>query len=144
MQLKIIFQLLLCAFCTNALSAQTDLIPFRQGNLWGFSKPDKTIVIPCLYDEVRLFENHNALIRKGLFYGLPCIYRMILNQDTDKNAPLMVQDKAGKWGLVDSKTYQWIFPCQYESITKVRDDLYMVKNQEIMYYVHKNGTAYFL
>jgi hypothetical protein len=69
---------------------------------------------------------------------------MILDQDTDKNAPLMIQDKAGKWGFVDSKTYQWIVPCQYESILKVNDFLYMVKNQDVMHYVHRNGTAYFL
>jgi hypothetical protein len=75
---------------------------------------------------------------------LPCIYSMILDQDTDKNAPLMIQDKAGKWGFVDSKTYQWIVPCQYESILKVNDFLYMVKNQDVMHYVHRNGTAYFL
>jgi hypothetical protein len=55
-----------------------------------------------------------------------------------------VQDKAKKWGLMDFKTHQWIVSCQYEAITKVREDLYMVKNQELMYYVHVNGTTYFL
>jgi WG containing repeat len=70
MQLKIIFQCFLFVVCANSLSAQTDLIPFRKGNLWGFSKPDKTIVIPCQYDEVHFFANHKALVRKGLKYGL--------------------------------------------------------------------------
>ena len=75
---------------------------------------------------------------------LPCIYNLILQQDTAANAPFLVRDKAGKWGIVDSKTYQFTLPCQYDYIQKVQDNLYMVKNQEFMYYVHSNGTTYFL
>lgn len=67
------------------VSAQSPLILFRKGNLWGLSRADKTIVLPCVYDEIgSLFIEGAAWVRQGEWYGsvneqgqiiVPCIYQ---------------------------------------------------------------------
>ncbi len=45
------------------------LIPYRQGNLWGFAYPDKSIFIKPLYNEVKWFVGGYAVVKKGTKYG---------------------------------------------------------------------------
>ncbi len=67
-------KLLLPIFILLALpvfSQQIDLslIPYRQGNLWGYSSPDRTIVIKPAYDEANWFVSGYAVVKKGTKYG---------------------------------------------------------------------------
>lgn len=48
---------------------QTELIPYRKGNKWGFCNQQKQIVIPCEYDEAGLFSESVAFVRKGKKWG---------------------------------------------------------------------------
>lgn len=59
------------------------LIPYRQGNLWGYATTDKKIVIAALYNEVNFFYLGLASVKKGDKYGyidkagtlvIPCQY----------------------------------------------------------------------
>ena len=45
------------------------LIPFRQGNMWGYSSPDRSIVIKPAYDEANWFVSGYAVVKKGDKYG---------------------------------------------------------------------------
>ena len=51
---------------TNKLLAlsETQLIPYRKGDKWGFCTPDKKIVINCEYDFVETFLNGKASVGK--------------------------------------------------------------------------------
>ena len=52
-----------------AQRADMSMIPYRQGNLWGYATPDKKIVISPAYDEVNLFYEGYASVKKGGKYG---------------------------------------------------------------------------
>jgi hypothetical protein len=45
------------------------LIPYRQGDLWGYAAPDKSIIIKPEYDEAQLFQEGFAVVKKGTKYG---------------------------------------------------------------------------
>lgn len=61
--------LLFCfwSFCSFAQNA--DLIPYRKGDKWGFAKPDKTILIPCKYEEVGDFSEGLAKVMLNNKWG---------------------------------------------------------------------------
>lgn len=57
---------------TVGLSAQQidmSMIPYRQGSKWGFSDPDKKIVVTPKYDEVQWFSEGYAAVRVGSKWG---------------------------------------------------------------------------
>ena len=61
-----------CIFLRFSLFAQNpdmSLIPYRQGNLWGYAGPDKTIVITPAYEGAELFSEGYAAVKKGAKYG---------------------------------------------------------------------------
>lgn len=45
------------------------LLPYRKGNLWGFCTKDKTIVIPCEYDQTLRFQGDTAIVKRDGKYG---------------------------------------------------------------------------
>ena len=47
---------------TNKIIDKDILIPYRKGNKWGFSSPDKKIVIDCIYTKVKSFKNKLAAV----------------------------------------------------------------------------------
>jgi hypothetical protein len=52
-----------------AQQVDVSLIPYRQGDLWGYSNPDKQIVIQPAYAEANWFVNGYAVVKKGSMYG---------------------------------------------------------------------------
>lgn len=59
-------------FIAAGLSAQQidmSMIPYRQGNKWGFSDPDKRVVIAPKYDEVQWFSEGYAAVKVGSKWG---------------------------------------------------------------------------
>lgn len=50
--------------------AQTQLIPYRKGNLWGFANSKGEILIDCQYEAVRLFLQDLAKVKKNGKWGL--------------------------------------------------------------------------
>ena len=66
--------LILALFLTITLpvfaqNADLSLIPYRQGDLWGYASPDKTIVINPEYEDAGLFYEGFAIVKKGGKYG---------------------------------------------------------------------------
>jgi hypothetical protein len=62
---------LLFAFSTPAFAQTPDLslIPYRQGNLWGYAAPDKSIVIKPQFEDAKLFQEGFAAVKKAGKYG---------------------------------------------------------------------------
>jgi WG containing repeat len=58
-------------FCLPLFAQQIDasLIPYRQGDLWGYASPDKKIIIKPAYNEAHWFVGGLAVVKKGSKYG---------------------------------------------------------------------------
>ena len=52
-----------------AQQANLSLIPYRQGDLWGYSSPDKSIIIKPAFTEADWFYAGYAVVKKGSRYG---------------------------------------------------------------------------
>jgi hypothetical protein len=52
-----------------AQSPDMSLIPYRQGDLWGYANPDKSIAIKPEYEGAELFSEGLAVVKKGGKYG---------------------------------------------------------------------------
>jgi hypothetical protein len=67
---KFIF-LILIVFSLPVFAQRIDysMIPFRQGNLWGYARTDRSIVIKPAYDEANWFISGYAVVKKGGKYG---------------------------------------------------------------------------
>lgn len=50
-----------------AQNADTLLIPYRQGEKWGYVDTHKKIVIPCQFDEALFFKNGYAVVKRKTF-----------------------------------------------------------------------------
>lgn len=53
----------------RAQEADMSLIPYRHGDLWGYARPDKSIVINPSFDDAKWFSAGLAVVRKGNMYG---------------------------------------------------------------------------
>ncbi len=107
------FLFILDIFYLNA-QPTPDLIPYRKGELWGFSNVYKKIIIPCEYEDVKLFVNELAKVKKNGKWGLidkkgmffvDCNYDLVFGA-SKKHAIIVCKggDKDGnngKWGLVN-------------------------------------------
>lgn len=60
---------ILLALPVFAQQVDLSMIPYRQGNLWGYSSPDRTIVIRPAYDEANWFVSGYAVVKKNGKYG---------------------------------------------------------------------------
>ena len=71
MKYRILMLTLLIAFAVPVFGQNADmsLIPYRQGNLWGYADPDKQLVIKPEYDEANPFYEGYASVKKGEKYG---------------------------------------------------------------------------
>jgi len=61
--------LILCTSFAFAQQYDPSLIPYRQGNLWGYAHPDKTIAIKPSFNEANWFFAGFAVVKKGKMYG---------------------------------------------------------------------------
>ncbi len=52
-----------------AQQVDLSLIPFRQGDLWGYASPDRRVVIQPAYAEANWFVSGYAVVKKGSLYG---------------------------------------------------------------------------
>jgi WG containing repeat len=65
----ILIFLISSAISVFAQDADSSLIPYRQGDLWGYSGPYKNIVIKPEYEETDFFYEGFAIVKKGNKYG---------------------------------------------------------------------------
>ncbi len=71
MKCKHLIIAILVLLSSNSYAQQNNtlLIPFRQGNLWGYAYADKTIAIKPMYNDAKWFSNGYAAVKKGNRYG---------------------------------------------------------------------------
>ena len=60
---------MLVALPVFAQQPDYSLVPYRQGNLWGYANTDKSIVIRPAFDEAHWFVAGYAVVRKGARFG---------------------------------------------------------------------------
>lgn len=65
----ILFILLVCSTPVFAQDADMSLIPYRQGNNWGYADANKILTIKAEYEEAGLFYEGFAAVKKGGKYG---------------------------------------------------------------------------
>ena len=56
-------------FAQNENSALPDLIPYRKGDKWGYCDKNKKIVLPCKYDDAKIFSEGLAAVKKDKMWG---------------------------------------------------------------------------
>ena len=68
---KKLLLVLFLAFTLPVFAQEPDmsLIPFRQGNLWGYATSDKNIAIKPQFDDAEFFYEGFAVVKKGTKYG---------------------------------------------------------------------------
>lgn len=123
--------LLLIALLILPLPAQKkmSLIPYRDGEKFGFCTPDKKIVIPCKYDEVSLFNGDFTAVKSEDYWG-------VINKKGDVIVPLKftsidfaadliiarksddfsIFTKSGKMLNDLTKKYNWFSPANHPSL----------------------------
>lgn len=71
MKLKNFLAVIALFISTISLAQETDmsLIPYRQGNKWGYANTDKKIIITPAYEEANWFSNGFASVKIGTKYG---------------------------------------------------------------------------
>lgn len=120
--MKNIYCILFGLFIYSSLYAQSDLIPYRKGNLWGFSDRNKKIVISCQYDDAEPFKHGLAIVQKDKLYG--CIdklgkevlsfqYNEIIIWDNE----LIIINKDSKKGVFNTLLKKEVVSCQYNEIS---------------------------
>jgi hypothetical protein len=108
------------------------LIPYRIKNKWGFVNFNKQIIIPCIYKQVKNFNNGFAEVELGYqkigiidYNGkefIPTIYKSISLEKG--NEYFIVEDKKGKYGLY--KNWDLVFECTYDFIIYKSDNIFLV------------------
>lgn len=118
--------------CSSTLMAQVNyLIPYRDGNLWGYSDTNANIVIQPRYEEANPFTRGYALVVNQKRYGVvnmqgkvvvPIQYEAI--QDCCFS-PFLTAVQNGNKGLVELKTGKVVLPFQYQSFSLQYDRIYI-------------------
>lgn len=68
---KIVVFLLFCiGFLRMATAQNPELIPYRKGELWGYSKPDKQLVIQPKWEETTFFTGELAQVKNNGSWGV--------------------------------------------------------------------------
>ena len=96
----------------NIVENENILIPYRKKDKWGFCKPDKTIVIPCIYEDARLFQEGYARIKKN-----------------------------GKWGFINKEGLE-VIPCIYDIVLLFNEGYTHVNKNGKSGYINKSGVEY--
>ncbi|MEP6674328.1 MAG: WG repeat-containing protein [Ferruginibacter sp.] len=68
---KLFSLLILLVLSLDVLAQQADmsLVPYRQGNKWGYASPDKKLIIQPQYDEANWFYSGYASVKKAGKFG---------------------------------------------------------------------------
>lgn len=121
-----IFTLLLSSSCAINKSTNTELIliPYRNGNKYGFCYSNKRVIIPVAYDEVGFFSEGLAPVRLNGKWGyidskgtlvIPTIYREVF---PFTNGLALVCDTNGNFSFID-KERNIVIPSKNASYTLI-------------------------
>ncbi len=126
-----------------------DLIPFRKGNLWGYSDSTKKIIIEPQFESVVFFEFERAIVGKKGKFGVidrdgKFVLQMLYKQLHSVNV-------SGYWsgclfgsklGLVDS-TGRFTIPALYHYVQWANGDYVSAQTDSTYVVYHKTGNRLF-
>lgn len=123
----------------------SSLIPYRNGDKFGFCNQDKKVIIPCEYDDALQFSDGLAAVKKNNKWGfidtkgelvIPCKYykgSYFVNGVTEV-------EQFAKKGLINKNGIE-IIPLIYDEIISTNDDLVAAKINGKFGYVDRNGNT---
>jgi hypothetical protein len=122
-----------------------DLIPYRKGDKWGFCDRNKRILIECIYDSVRFFNEGLSMVsyfgKVGFIDGKGNQKTPLIYEDaSDFSEGLAAVKLNGRWGVVDEKGEQ-IIRCIYDSAIRFSEGLACVKLNGKWGFVDKKGNC---
>lgn len=99
---------------------ETTLIPYRKKDKWGYSDPDKNIVIPCQYDRAEPFIEERAVVQLDSLWGVLDTNAEIISEfqyediGDFENGFAPVKNN-GKWGFINLNGEEQI-PLIYDKV----------------------------
>lgn len=126
-----------------ALNIDPFLIPYRKGDKWGFCLPDRTIVIPCIYECVEFFKKGLAKVKLHNKYGfIDKTGEEIIPYKYDNvycfREGLSAVELDEKWGYFDM-TGKEIISCKYEEANSFNEGLAAVRLNWKFGFIDKTG-----
>lgn len=132
---------------TNKLLAlsETELIPYRKGDKWGFCTSDKKMVIECIYDKASIFSEGLAAIfmkEKGCFGYINSLGDMVIpflfESANEFSEGLAAVKHNGKWGYVN-KDGEIKIPFSFEIARRFSCGFAKITTNKNEYFIDKNG-----
>lgn len=122
------------------------LVPYRQGELWGYCDTNGIIKIIPKYDSVAFFttspttivykNKKQTIINSNGKLLLPFNYDHIYHNKTNN---IYVLEKSGLYGLFNSYKKKIVIPVVYDSIQQYKDSLFYIKYKSKKGIVKING-----
>jgi len=133
---------------TNKLLQAIDpiLIPYRKKDKWGFCTPDKKIVIECVYDEVKPFNEGIAVVKvnnSSTGYGYINEAGYLITSRLFEEAYSFKENIAliklnSKYGFID-RNGEEIIQCKYDGARNFSEGLALVKLNDKTGFIDKDG-----
>jgi WG containing repeat len=128
--------LLLFLFYVSISFAQTRyLIPYRNGDLWGYADTNRHIVISPKYDEATIYFHGYATIAKGKLYGvinskgkeiIPPQYNGYIEPWND----YLAVSRGKNTGIIHLHTGKVILPLSYLNISAVIGNIFIINGHD--------------
>lgn len=131
------------------------LIPYRSGKKWGFCNREKDIIIECIYDRVKLFDELNlSRVQNDNLWGIidnfgneliPCKFRKIsfIKNKNDVSFIIVLSSDNNKYGLFNKSGKQLIpFICEEIGHINLFEN-YFVAGKENLCIDLPTGTTYY-
>ena len=122
----------------------TYFIIHQKNEKYGFISRAREIIIPCIYDEVKPFNEGFALVKKDEKFGfinkngceiIPCIY----DYADSFSEGLAFIEKGRKWGFI-KKNGDIAIPCIYDDVYSFRENRAGVKKDGKYGFIDKDGN----
>jgi hypothetical protein len=151
---KLILALGCCSLACLCFSQTHFLVPYRQGDLWGYADTLGKVVIPCKYQEANLFdydeskpelpaaaivkENGRILVisEQGKVI-VPAKYESITINHTHNGLSFIVENKNSRKGIFQNG--KELVPCIYEQITPDVNESYLVQKNDLYGMINSSG-----
>ena len=133
-----------CKFLTGE-ETETELIPYRKGEKWGYCNADKEIVIECIYDDAYLFTDRLAAVSvndkcayidKNGRTVVPFIYDQVHPEFFEGLAAVSCNEK---WSIIDIDGNE-ITGNIFDEVNSYSEGMVAVCINEKWGFVDQNGT----
>ena len=123
--------LLVLVFKVSITFSQTQyLVPYRDGDLWGYADTNLNIVVTPVYDIANRFWNGYATVVKGNLYGLlnskGKVEIKVEHDFLAETGDYMVLSKGMDTGLLHFPTRKFVLPMLHGKIAQISTDIFAV------------------